>query len=192
MKTFKEYLEQNDFDDMFSDTLEKIKKRGKAVKTQLKTEPYTLTLFHGSKADINSLDKQGSNFILDPNKSEQGLIWFTHEFIKGYNPFEYAKGHGDWVLTYPLETKKHFNEVQYEDGTIEQKAPNEIMDKMDTTKNSRFLCSFGSMFSGGHCIELPEGWYFTYKHEKFIGTDDKVYFSPDMISSKDIQLNDQL
>ena len=181
MRTFQQYLEQKYFfDDELDAIEEKIKKRGKVVKEELKTELFSLILYHGSKADLESI-KQGSNYVLDPNKSEQGLLWFTHEFINGYNPLEYAKGHGDWVLEYPLETKKNFNEVQYEDGTIEQKAPDEIMDKMDITKNSRFMCSSGSMFSGGYCIELPEGWYFTYKYEKFIGTRNPVTFSQEMV-----------
>lgn len=181
MRTFKQYLEQEYFfDDELDAAKEKIRKRGKVVKKELKTEPFSLKLYHGSKADLESI-KQGSNYVLDPNQSEQGLLWFTHQFINGYDPLEYAKGHGDWVLEYPLETKKHFDEVQYEDGTIEQKAPDEMVEKMDTTKNSRFMCSFGSMFSGGYCIELPEGWYFTYKHEKFIGTSNPVSFSQGMV-----------
>lgn len=192
MKSFKEYMEQNDlFDDMFAATKAKIKKRGNVVKSQRKTEPYTFDLYHGSKADLNSLEKEGNNFTLSPEKSEQGLLWFTHIFwgIKT-NPMDdehpkptrpatwlYAKAHGDWVLTYPLKSTKHYDEVEYEDGSTELKAPEEIIEKADPLKNNKFSC-FGT-----YCIELPEGWYWTYKTEKFIGTTNAVSFSPDMIST---------
>ena len=178
MKSFKEYMEQNDiFDDMFAATKSKIKKRGRVVKSQRKTETYTFDLHHGSKADLNSLEKEGNNFILSPEKSEQGLLWFTHIFIRGYDPIEYAKAHGNWVLTYPLEATKHYDEVEYEDGSIESKSPEEIIEKADPLKNNRFSC-FGT-----YCIELPEGWYWAYKMEKFIGTTNTVSFSPNMIST---------
>jgi hypothetical protein len=177
--TFKQYLKENDlFDSMFDkdadEILARIKKRGKVVKSQPHSEPYTLTLFHGSSVDLESL-RVGDNFVLNPSKSEQGLLWFTHPFIRGYDPIEYAKGQGDWVMKYPLHTKKLSTDIHYEDGTVVSRAPEEILNKLDPTKNSRFMCLSDS------CIELPEGWYFTYKNEKFIGTNKKVSFSKDMI-----------
>ena len=174
-------LQDDLFDDMFADVKAKIKKRGSVVKSQRKTEPYTFDLYHGSKADLNSLEKEGNNFILSPEKSEQGLLWFTHIFINAFDPIEYAKAHGDWVLTYPLEATKHYDEVEYEDGSIESKAPEEIIEKADPFRNNRFSCRMGY---NEFCIELPEGWYWAYKMEKFIVTTNTVSFSPDMVSNK--------
>ena len=163
------------FDTMLSDVREKIRKRGNVVKSERKTEIYTLDLYHGSKADINSLEREGDNFTLNPDKSEQGLLWFTHIFIRGYDPEEYAKAHGDWVLAYPLKTVKHYDEIEYEDGSVESKAPEEMVAKVDPLKNSRLSC-FGT-----YCIELPKGWYWTYKTEKFIGTTNEISFTADSI-----------
>ena len=109
------------------------------------------------------------------------MLWFTHKFIEVYDPIEYAKEHGDWVLTYPLEATKHYDEVEYEDGSIESKAPEEIIEKADPFRNNRFSCRMGY---NEFCIELPEGWYWAYKMEKFIVTTNTVSFSPDMVSNK--------
>ena len=170
---FKAWLNEDIFDDMFADT----KKRGNPVKKQRKSEPYTFDLYRGFDADLDSLEKQGDKFVLSPEKSEQGMMWFTHMFINGYNPREYVAGRGQWLLTYPLQAKKHYDEVTYEDGSVRTESPDEIMSKAIPTENSRFGC-FGKF-----CLELPQGWYFTYKMEKFIATKNKITVSPSMIST---------
>jgi len=173
--SFKHYLKENDlFNSMFDDVRDRIKKRGKSVSSKHKTENDTMTLYHGSKANLDSL-KDGNKFTLDPQKSQQGLLWFTHSFIRGYAALEYAKDHGKFVIKYPLQIKKHFIETQYEDGSIKTIAPPEMVEKIDHTENSNFLSV------SNYCIELPSGWYFTYKNEKFIGTNNKISFSKEML-----------
>ena len=176
MKNFEQYCAENNIlDDMFGDIREKIKKRGKEVKRERKTEPYSFELYRGFDANLDDLEKVGENFILSPKKSEQGMIWFTHQFIGGYNAQDYVSGRGEWLLTYPLQSVKHYDNVAYEDGSVESRAPDEVVDKVQSTENSRWSC-FGS-----YCLELPEGWYWTYKTEKFIGTTNKITVQPNMI-----------
>jgi hypothetical protein len=52
---------------------------------------YTLELYRGFNVQINNLEKRGPYYILSPKKSEQGLIWFTHNLIRAYDPKEYVQ-----------------------------------------------------------------------------------------------------
>jgi len=164
----------NEFEDMFGD-LPKSRTLGNIAQLDRRSEPYLLELYRGFDADLNSLERQGDDYVLSPEKSEQGMIWFTHQFINGYNPMEYVSGRGNWLLTYPLETVKHYDEVVYEDGSVRTNAPEDIIAQAEPTENSRFSCF------GNYCIELPDGWYWTYKTEKFIGTTNRIVVSQDML-----------
>jgi hypothetical protein len=176
MRTFEQYCVENDlFDDMFADSAERVRKRGKKVKKDRKTEPYSFELYRGFDADLDSLEKQGENFILSPKQSEQGMMWFTHHFITGYDAKEYVSGRGEWLLTYPLQAMKHYDNITYEDGSVEPRAPDELVDKVRSIENSTWSC-FGT-----YCLELPKGWYWSYKSEKFIATSNKVAVHPSMI-----------
>lgn len=171
---FKLWLEDI-LDDMFADVKANIKKRGKPVHSQRKSDSYVMELYRGFDANLDSLEMSGDKFVLSPKRSEQGMLWFTHQFVRGYDPVDYVTGRGEWLLKYPLRTTKHYDQVTYEDGSVETKSPDEVVDKVDPTKNSQLSC-FGT-----YCLELPSGWFWTYKTEKFIGTTNKVYVSSNMI-----------
>jgi len=165
------------FEQLRSETEEKSKARGSVIKTERKTEPYTLELYRGFNTDLTNLEREGDSYILSPENSEQGMMWFTHQFIGHYNPLEYAKSHGDLLLTYPLQCIKHWDEITYENGDVDQRFPEDVDSQSDFTQNNRFHCLYRA-----YCLELPEGWYWTYKTEKFIGTTNKITVSPDMVS----------
>lgn len=172
-------------DDWFAETKEKIRtereERGSVVNVERKTEPLTFNLYRGFDANLAELEKQGDSYILSPDKSEQGMLWFTHQFITHYNPVEYASSHGEFLLTYPLQCQKYCDEITYENGYTEKRSPKEIEDQDNPTENNRLRC-----VSFEYCLELPEGWYWTYKNEKFIGTTNKIVVSPNMVSKHEL------
>jgi len=188
MRDFRQYCIENAFEDMFGDGFfddveKKIKARGKAVKKDRKTEPFVFELFRGFDADLDSLEKSGNSYVLSPKASEQGMMWFTHPYINAYNHIDYVTDRGQWLLRYPIQATKHYDNVTYEDGSIEPKSPDDVDD--ERTKNSSFNC-FGT-----YCLELPKGWYWSYKMEKFIVTNNKLVVSPDMITPNNEKSNDQ-
>ena len=144
------------------------------------TETYTLPLYRGFNADLSTLKKENGFYVLSPNKSEQGMMWFTHPFIRGYDPVDYAKAHGSLFLTYPLKVKKHYELITYETGRQEKRLPEKILNLVDETKNQPFMCFYNEF-----CLELPAGWFFTYKNEKFIGTINHILVDPKMIEKID-------
>jgi hypothetical protein len=161
--------------DLFSDfgPRDKQPKPPKVVKTQPpRTIPYHLDLYRGFDADLDSLEQRDGGLVLSPRKSEQGLIWFTHKLINGYNPIEYVTGRGEYLLTYPLDCVRHVERKIYDDGSYYDAIPQVIQDVTDPTSNCKFYMG----------IELPEGWIFSYKMEKFIGCGIEILVSPDMIT----------
>lgn len=155
---FKTYIE-SDWGDFFNNKSTIVKREPPQVK------PVTLELYRGCHPD------SVKNGIISPERSEQGMLWFTHKLITGYNPIQYAATHGDLLLTYPLTCKKHFELIHWSDGFVAEDVPVAIRDKSESTENCRFYAGY----------ELPEGWVFTYKHEKFIGCTHKLRITPDMI-----------
>ena len=161
---FKQYFEaewkkQTAFEKMFGDI-----PKSNVIKTETKVMPYTLTLYRGFDADLDSLEQDEEYFYLSPKRSEQDLIWFTHKFIRGYDPLDYAKKRGEYLLTYPLEVKRHIEINTKENGETFNSTPEYFHKLSKPIENSRFY--FG--------IELPEGWVFSYKNEKFIGCSKKL------------------
>jgi hypothetical protein len=138
-------------------------------------EPFVLKMYRGFVVDPHQLEKRGNYLILSPHKSEQGLIWFTHSYIRGYDPLEYVRGRGTHLLTYPLRCIKHFQEVQWSDGTSSTKIPDEIIDKTNPYENCRFHMG----------IELPEGWVFSYKTEKFACCSVNLEITFDMLEKNE-------
>jgi len=122
-------------------------------------EPVTLTLYHGSK-----WEELSDGLVLDPNKSEQGALWFSRR------PDD-AKWRGPWLVTYPLQATKHVERIHYDDGSTYDDVPEQIHAACEPTENCRFY--------GG--IELPEGWFFSYKVEKHIICTVPLKISPDML-----------
>ena len=143
-----------------------------------RTESYTLTLYRGFDADLEGLEKSNDGYVLSPHKSEQGVMWFTHDLIRGYDAKEYVSGRGKYLLTYPLDCLRHLQTIHYEDGSSYDTTPQEILDKSEPTENCRFHAGF----------ELPEGWFFSYKTEKFIVCTIPISVSPGMISLNEMQL----
>jgi len=168
---------QNEWLDEFKEE-ERIKResRGSIVNVERKTELYTFDLYRGFDVKLEELERQGDSYVLSPKKSEQGMLWFTHKFITYYDPLEYARSHGDLLLTYPLQCRKHWEKITYENGETEQRSPEDIKSQENPLENSGFRCFFE------YCLELPDGWYWTYKAEKFIGTSNEIVVSPNMIS----------
>lgn len=168
----------NPFEDFFKETPEEKaererKSRRKKIKEQRVSEPYELVLYRGLRIDPNNIPAQ---MTLDPSKSDQGLLWFTHSFIRAYNPIEYAKNHGDVLLTYPLQCKRHYILATYDDGSQDKEIDEEMISKAISYENSRFLASWP------YCYELPNGWVFSYKMEKFIGCAIPLTVTREMLS----------
>jgi len=168
MKSFLEWLDE------FS-----VKKRGQEVSRKKISKPYKIELYRGFDANLEDLETINGKWVLSPKRSEQGMLWFTHIFIGGHDPIEYAKSHGDWLLTYPLIAKKHYELVVYENGEEMEQNPKDILDELNPLENSRYMCV------GNGCLELPSGWFFTYKSQKFIGTTNKILVSKEMITSSE-------
>lgn len=160
-----------DFESMFGpdDDFKRNTIVDRGVPTQ---QPTVLELYRGFDVDVDSLEKQGQHLILSPDKSEQGLIWFTHNLIRGYNPKEYVQGRGSHILTYPLQCVRHIQELKWSDGSVSTTIPDEIQDLAQPTENCRYHMGY----------ELPEGWVFSYKMEKFVGCGIKLKITPDMLS----------
>lgn len=156
--TFRQFLEGS-FDDLFNQV-----ERSPVVKREEKIVPYVLQLYRGFDANLDSLEQDQDHYYLSPKKSEQNLIWFTHPFIRNYNAIDYAKNHGRWLLTYPLDVKKHIETNTKKDGNTFDVIPSYFYDLSKPYENSRYYVG----------IELPEGWVFSYKNEKFIGCSKKI------------------
>jgi len=145
-------ISQSDtFQDWFVEETERMKKVHIVSKDAPFIENTTLTLYRGLNVDLNRLQKSNNSFILSPEKSEQGVIWFSQNI-------NVAKGRGKYILIYPLQCKKHIQLIHYSDGRVYRAIPEEIQEKTISTDNCKF-------FSG---IELPDGWFFSYKTEKHI------------------------
>lgn len=161
-------LATNDLlDDLFTNT-----PRREEVSTDPPTrKPLTLMLYRGFDVDLNQLQKSGNGYILSPHRSQQGAMWFTHQFISGYDPIQYVSGRGSHLLTYPLQCFKHRQVVHYNDGSTYEQIPDNIIAQTTPSENCRFYMG----------IELPEGWMFSYKMEKFIICTIPITVTPDMI-----------
>lgn len=194
MKSFEQYCAENNLDDLFGkpdpEILARIKARGKIVKKQRHSEPFPFMLYRGFDADLDSLEKIGENFVLSPKRSEQGMLWFTHIFANIRRWIDPAE-RGEWFLKYPLQGAiKHWDEVIYENGDSEKRSPDEMEDESRAMGNKRFAC-FTKFQDGEYCIELPEGWYFTYKNERYIATTNKITVHPSMITKNRGRPEDQ-
>lgn len=170
---FRAYVEI--FGDDFDMTAwrQKLKTRGSVVSKQRSSKPDKLVLYHGFNTDPVTF-----GYKFDPKVSEQGMIWFTHKFIRGYNPIEYASSRGQYILIYPLDITTYVDNVTYQDGSKEEVAPEDLEKLVIPTEN----CSY--LMSGPRIIKLPNGWVFTYKNEKFIGTSNVIQARPDQVTNQ--------
>lgn len=173
MRWYQGYKRANKvLDEMFETS-----KPSNPISVESKSEPYTLMLYRGFDFDPAKMVVRDGKYVLSPRKSEQGLIWFSHDMQRIWNmrAVDYAKTHGSYLLSYPLTINKMYDLVTYEDGTTSTRPPSD-MEIPDSTENQRVMCSMNA------CYELPEGFVFTYKTEKFIGCSMDLLVDPSMIS----------
>lgn len=168
---FKQFLE-TDWDDFFKSDSKIIQRDPPQV------QDIVLPLYRGF--NLNTVQQENNIYILNPERSEQGMLWFTHPYIVGYNPVEYAASHGDWFLTYQLPCKKHTEKIHWSDGKTYDDIPDAIHQQTNNLENCKFHMG----------IELPEGWLFSYKHEKFIGCTKSLQVTRDMIQPSESALDD--
>lgn len=155
MPTFFRLLESA-FTDMFGDFPAN---KANIIGQEEKTVPMTLELYRGFDADLQTLEQDDRFYYLSPRKAEQSQLWFTHRYIRHYDPVDYAKNKGRWFMRYELPVKKHIKFLTWDDGAKSESLPNWWYDKVDPTQDGKFHAG----------IELPDGWVFSYKTEKFIG-----------------------
>ena len=182
MKSFKKYLQENNlWDDKLDAMFGNLRNSTIVSKDAPKTTNFTLTLYRGFDGNWDEIRQEGNFYILSPKKSEQGLIWFTHPYINAYNPVQYAAGHGEWFLTYPLQCRKHIQTVHWSDGSTHNDIPQEIQALTKPTENCKYYMG----------IELPDGWVFSYKMEKFVGSTIEIKITKDMIKASKEVLNEE-
>jgi hypothetical protein len=146
---------------------EERERRGSAVKEEVvlvNTVP--LTLYSGFY-DLESMANDDGTYTMEPEGREQGLIWFAHSLF-GRRFMHYAD-RGDYLLKYPIEVEVYKNRTWYEDGSFEDKHV-----ESEGTENSQMY--------GGY--KLPEGFIFSYKMQKFIGSTKPLTFTKDMVVSR--------
>lgn len=168
IRNIKQYLvvektAASEFGDFFQTKVKKIKKVNPS-----ESKNFQLILYRGfdhfKESDNNSI-------ILSPERSEQKLLWFTHKMINGYDPMEYVSGKGKYLLEYPLNCIKHSKKIEYDDGSFSERIPEEILDKTEPSENCKYYMG----------IELPDGWMFAYKTEKFIVCDHDLIVQKNMV-----------
>ncbi|MFA5759954.1 MAG: hypothetical protein WC942_11440 [Clostridia bacterium] len=160
------------FSDLFGDDFfnkeELIKKHNRKIISKEKvSEPITINLYRNFDADMNKLEKINGNYVLSPEKSEQGVIWFAHDLQS--NPQQYYDRGGKYLLIYPLQIQKEYYLITYENGETEKQ---DIYDGDYGIENSS---------KWGRYI-LPEGFMFSYKVQKHIICNKKLIVSPEQIS----------
>jgi hypothetical protein len=165
------FADQSELDDMFGPS----KPRPKEISRESKSERMTLDLLRGLDVDEDSLERRGDKFVLSPAKSEQGAMWFAHRLQGYYDPEEYVAGRGSHILRYPLDVTKHYDLVAYDDGTTSEERPEDIP-LPEPTENQSMMCDLG------RCIELPDGFKFSYKVEKWIICEKELLIDPSMLT----------
>lgn len=157
-------------DDMFADD----GPPAREVSRRAVSEPYVLTLYRGFDFDPDDVEVRDGKYVLSPKKSEQGMMWFAHGLQRtSASPIEYVSGRGGYLLEYPLEVRKFYDLVEMDDGS-DRIEPPMGMEFPDSTQDQRVMCS-------GACYELPEGFVFSYKAEKFVGCTRELLVDPSMV-----------
>ncbi len=145
-------------------------------KSEPTRSPVTLTLYRGFYGPLRGLTRlKTGEYVLSASRSDQGVLWFTHQLIGVYKDYiAYARQHGTHLLTYQLECWRHQQIERLADGTTRSVVPDEIEALDDTPEDAE-----GSRFWRGY--EVPAGWFFSYKIERFICCDHELAVSPRMI-----------
>lgn len=140
----------------------------KVVSERLVEEAHTMTCWRGF--DVRSFERDaeevGGRLYLKGDRAMSGMLWFTYDIqpVHHYVPKEYAIEHayGDgYLLTYPLECRRSYMSVRYDDGSERHEVPG------GTKTNPTELDSRAVIH--GRLYELPPGWHFTWQVEKNIG-----------------------
>ena len=139
--------------------------------------PVTLKLYRGFHGPLRRFTRlETGEYLFDPSQNQQGVLWFTHKLIYRHSKdyIAYARQHGTHLITYPLECWRHEQIEHLADGTTRSVVPDEIEALGDTPEGAE-----GSRFWRGY--EVPAGWFFSYKIERFICCDRELAVSPRMI-----------
>jgi hypothetical protein len=164
------------FESMFDSGLPTLEERSPVVRVDPPaTRPYPMTLYRGFDADIENLERNGNSYILSPEKCEQGVLWFSRDESD-------AKGRGAWVLKYEIEAAKHYQRNHKEDGSFFDVTPEEISVASSPSENSKIY--------GG--IELPDGFLWSYKAQKYIIANKPIVIDKGMISKDTEGENNEL
>lgn len=160
---------QDELSDWFDSTLTE-PQRKEISRDAPRTEPVVLTLYRGFDADLNALQKSGNQYILNTDRSDQGVLWFSCPNFQN-NALETAT-RGQYLLTYPLNAVRHIETIHYSDGSTYNNIPDAIHEQAQPTENCRFHAGY----------ELPDGWAFSYKTQKYIICFQPLRIDPGMIS----------
>lgn len=158
--------ERKRYEDDLAQALERMSNRKKMVFEKDVEEPYVITCWRGF--DQRSYDrdviKNDGRILMDSSRAMEGIFWFTHslqspsDFSGEGGPKEHAilyanKNGKGYLLTYPLRCVRYYKLISYDDGSSEEKFPE------DSEKNNIH----------GKAYDLPEGWFITWQVQKFMG-----------------------
>jgi len=148
-------------------------------KRKPKSVPVTIMCWRGFGEDVldrDLLSKNSTSLVLSPYQSQEHLIWFTNSLQQAglelsESPIDYAKHYATkdhqigYLLSYPLTATKHYDEVEYNNGTKGVEPPKELLEKARQlqTEESQYRIYHSAVY------ELPKGWVFTWQNEKHIG-----------------------
>ena len=168
------YKKSNNQDDFFSNLKNRkiIKRDLPSVRTKM------INLYRGFNIDFNKIKKENGYYILSPKKCEQGFLWFAHDLQ--YDVKKYYVGRGEYVLTYPLEIKEHYETVYWDDNSTSESVPKNINDLSQPTENCKYWGKY----------ELPNGFLFSYKTEKHIVCEIDLKINDSMISKNIVEEED--
>ena len=163
------------WEDEYIDTLRR--RKIKEVSRISESADFQIILYRGFDADLESLSRTSSgDYVLSPERSEQGVIWFAHSLQR--NPEQYYLGRGRFALQYPIIAKAHYDKVKYDNGEVKLRLNEQISHMANDFENSRFMNDMD------RTIELPDGFLFSYKVQKHIICEKKIYVPPEMISEQ--------
>lgn len=146
----------------------------KEIRRQRKSDPVTVNCYRGfpyRSLERDLVDRDADYIVISPEQAQEGILWFTNDLQKqglelSVSPKEYAEsyvGDGGFLLTYPLEATKHYDEIYYGNGETSTEAPDDLLEGIPRTGEGPLRHAYGGVY------ELPDGWKFTWQVEKHIG-----------------------
>lgn len=134
--------------------------RKKFIRKETKVMPIIVDLWRGFNGNLKDFEYDEKNYLFSPEYGEQGMLWFTSLYCScSSDPIEYAKGNREWLTTHKINCKRHIQTNYFDDNSKNEGLPDYWDTLADPSTNCRYYLG----------IELPEGWVFTSKVQKFIG-----------------------